>query len=260
MSLPMSALNDPFRVLRQYDAEMRADPPPEPGVSRTWSGGVLRATGRYDCIGYTALAGADVDREIATQVEFFRTLGRPVEWKLYGHDQPSDLADRLTQAGFKPAETEHFMVLDLKAGAIEDVRGDGITVRQVRDLAALQEFVDVNSAAFERDASWALKSFRDRLADPTCALHVAYDGGKPVATGRLELPPGRSFASIWSGCTLPTHRGRGIYRMLVAARAWEALWRGYRYLTVDARDTSCPILERLGFVELTTVTDWMLEG
>jgi len=259
MSLAASASDDPCRILRQFDAEMRADPPPEPGVSRTWSGGVLRTTGRDHCVGYSALAGADLDREIATQVDFFRILGVPFEWKLYGHDRPDGLADRLARAGFRPEATEHLMVRDLQAGTIEDPALDGITLQQVRDPAGLQDFVAAGSAAFGRDESWAFAAYGGRLADPTCALHVAYDGAQPVATGRLELPPERAFASLWGGGTIPSHRSRGIYRALVAARAWEALWRGYRYLTVDARDTSRPILQRLGFVELTPVTAWMWE-
>lgn len=253
MSLTARTPDDLTRILHQFDAEMRADPAPEPGVSRTWSGGVLRTTGLYDCVGYSALAGADVDREIAAQIAF----GVPFEWKLYGHDRPDDLADRLARAGFRPEETEHLMVRDLQDGPIEDPASDGIILRQVRDRAGLQDFVAAGSTAFERDESWALAAYGDRLADPTCALHVAYDGALPVATGRLELPPGRSFASLWGGGTIPSHRRRGLYRTLVAARAWEALWRGYRYLTVDARDTSRPILARLGFVELTQVTAWM---
>ncbi|MDB5362634.1 MAG: family acetyltransferase [Rhodospirillales bacterium] len=259
MNIAVSVPNPPSRILRQYDAEMRAEPPPEPGVSRTWSGGVLRTTGLYHCIGYSLLAGADVDREIATQVDFFRMMGVPVEWKLYGHDQPHDLGARLAHAGFRPEATEHFMVRDLQDGEIEDPASDGIMLRQVRDLAGLQDFVAAAGMAFERDESWAFKAYGGRLADPTYALHVAYDGALPVAAGRLELPPGRSFAGLWGGGTVPSHRGRGIYRALVAARAWEALWRGYRYLTVDAGAMSRPILERLGFVELTTVTAWMRE-
>ncbi|HLZ65651.1 MAG TPA: GNAT family N-acetyltransferase [Aliidongia sp.] len=259
MSLSLAAPDAPSRILAQYDAEMRADPPPEPGVSRVWSGGVLRTTGSYQCVGYAALTAADADRAIAAQVAFFRELGRPVEWKLYGHDRPGDLGDRLARAGFRAQETEHFMVRDLEAGTIEDRLPAGITLAEVRDLVRLQDFVAAGSAAFGRDESRAFAAYGGRLADPTLALHIAYDEGRPVATGRLELPRGRSFASLWGGGTVPGHRGRGIYRALVATRAWEALWRGYRYLTVDARATSRPILERLGFVELTRVTAWVWE-
>jgi hypothetical protein len=44
---------------------------------------------------------------------------------------------------------------------------------------------------------------------------------------------------------------------LVEVRARAARERGYRYLTVDAADTSLPILRRMGFVPLTSVTAWM---
>ncbi|HEY0793243.1 MAG TPA: hypothetical protein VGD78_19420 [Chthoniobacterales bacterium] len=55
---------------------------------------------------------------------------------------------------------------------------------------------------------------------------------------------------------MPSHRGGGLYRALVAARANEARRLGCRFLTVEARETSSPILERLGFVALTRVTGW----
>lgn len=257
MNLMLTDRDTPSRILRHYDAEMRADPPPEPGVSRVWSGGVLRTQGRYHGIGYSALAGADADREIATQVAFFRTLGVGAEWKLYGHDRPDDLGARLARAGFVAEPTEHLMVLDLAAGGFDDLPPEGIDLRQVRDRAALADYVTAVGGAFGRDESGAIGAYDARLADPTLALLVAYDGDRPLAAGRLEMPPGRRFASLWGGGTLPGQRGRGIYRALVWARAWEALWRGYRYLTVDARDTSRPILKRLGFIELTTVTGWM---
>jgi ribosomal protein S18 acetylase RimI-like enzyme len=255
----MLNLHDPSRILRQFDAEMRADPPPEPGVSRTWSGGVLRSIGAYQCVGYSALSESEADQAIAAEVDFFRALGRTVEWKLYSHDQPADLAERLARAGFKPEETEHFMMRTLQADMADDRPPEGIAIRQVRDLAGLEDYVAAGGAAFERDESWVFKAYGNRLTDPTLVLHVAYDGSRPVAAGRLELPRGRAFASLWGGGIIPGHRGRGIYRALIATRAWEALWRGYRYITVDARDTSCPILRRLGFVELAQVTGWIRE-
>ena len=90
------------------------------------------------------------------------------------------------------------------------------------------------------------------------ALFFAYDRGLPISSGRLELAPGKAFAGLYGGGTRPDYQGRGVYRALVAARAAEARRRGHRYLTVDARETSRPILQRLGFQPLGQVRDWVL--
>jgi ribosomal protein S18 acetylase RimI-like enzyme len=91
------------------------------------------------------------------------------------------------------------------------------------------------------------------------AIYLATVQGVPVSAGRLELPEGRAFASIWGAGTSPEFRGRGIYRAMVAARVELARHRGYRFLTVDARETSRPILERLGFRPLSTTVGWVLQ-
>lgn len=72
----------------------------------------------------------------------------------------------------------------------------------------------------------------------------------------MELHPGSGFAGLWGGGTVPAWRGKGIYRALVAHRARSAAEGGYRYLQVDASDQSRPILQRLGFLALSTTTPY----
>jgi hypothetical protein len=81
-----------------------------------------------------------------------------------------------------------------------------------------------------------------------------------VSAGRIDFNEQSDFASIWGGSTVEAWRGRGIYRASVALRAKLARERGYRYLQVDALPTSRPILERLGFVLLTTTTPYQPDG
>jgi GNAT superfamily N-acetyltransferase len=69
--------------------------------------------------------------------------------------------------------------------------------------------------------------------------------------------PGTEFAGLWGGSTRAQWRGRGIYRALVARRAQLAAERGVRYLQVDASSDSRPILERLGFLAVTTTTPYV---
>ncbi len=133
-----------------------------------------------------------------------------------------------------------------------------IEIRRVRDDAGLNDLIAVSSEAFGRDPSKMGALFRARLRDPTLGLFVAYADDEPAAAGRLEMPSGRSFAGLWGSGTRPAFRGRGIYRAMVAARAREAKRLGFRYLYIEARDTSRPILERLGFMPVTTITAWIL--
>ena len=73
----------------------------------------------------------------------------------------------------------------------------------------------------------------------------------------MRFARGTEFATLWGGGTLPAWRGRGIYRSVIAHRANLATARAIRYLQVDASDDSRPILERLGFVTVTTTTPYI---
>ena len=89
---------------------------------------------------------------------------------------------------------------------------------------------------------------------------MAYDAGRPVSAARATFDTRSPFVGLWTGGTLPSHRGRGFYQSLVAARAQVALRRGKRYLTVDARPTSLPILLRRGFERLSTTWPCVWSG
>ena len=78
-----------------------------------------------------------------------------------------------------------------------------------------------------------------------------------MSAGRLEPVPGTEFAGIWGGSTLPEWRGRGIYRALTAARASSALRMGKTLINSDSTEYSRPILERYGFVTVSTTTPYL---
>lgn len=259
------------------------DPAHEPGVVWRRAGGVLRVIGAWNAvIPCRPLTAATADAVIAEQVAFFRALATPdhplgaadlpplgddpaIEWKVYGHDLPPGLGARLAAAGFQPEEPETLMVFDLAGGLpgapAESAKGPAVEIRRVSDRTGLADFVAAAGAAFGRDAAWQagrITQYEGRVTDPAVGLYVAYADGRAVASARAEFPRGRSFAGLWGGGTIPGYRGHGIYRSLVRVRAEEALQRGYHYLRVDARETSRPILERLGFIALTGIVEWRL--
>jgi GNAT superfamily N-acetyltransferase len=108
------------------------------------------------------------------------------------------------------------------------------------------------------DHSWIDALADERAADPQgLSIFVAEAGDRTVGDGWVRFPSGTEFATFRGGFTLPAWRRRGIYRALVAHRAKLAAERGRRYIEVDASDESRPILERLGFVAVTSTTPYV---
>src|SRR4051812_13083802 len=98
----------------------------------------------------------------------------------------------------------------------------------------------------------------ERTANPDgSGIVVAEAGDAIVCAGWVRFESGTEFATLWGGATLAAWRGRGIYRATVAHRATLAAARGFTYLQVDASSESRPILERLGFVPVTTTTPYI---
>lgn len=241
---------------------MRRNARPDDPTARVQRvGAVVRQVGAgaddWNGVLWSGLDEATADAAIAAQVDYFTSLGREFEWKCYGHDTPADLSARLLAAGFVAEPAETVMVADVKAvQAVGAHAGlpEGIRLEQVTDAAGVDLAADVHEQAFGTSAD----RLRHRLASQlrgrpeTFGMVVAMAGDVPVCAARMELHPGTDFASLWGGGTVPAWRGRGVYRALVAHRARIAAELGYRYLQVDASDQSRPILERLGFVPLST--------
>jgi len=237
---------------------MRSNPPLEPGEIVERVDGLVRTLGSHNTVIYSELEPEDVAWVVEKQVAFFRERGEAVEWKLYAHDRPSNLSEALMTHGFEPDESETLMALDLALDTPSFSVNAGVDVRIVRTPSDLDTYVTVTERAFGQQPRTAAAALALRLFGngASTIASIAYVNGNAAAAGRLPLPPGRSFASMWEGCTDPDLRRRGIYRTLVAERVRTARDRGYKYLTVDALDTSRPILERLGFIPITAMCAW----
>ena len=69
---------------------------------------------------------------------------------------------------------------------------------------------------------------------------------EPVGTGGLTVAD--DVGRLWSGAVLEEHRGRGVYRAMLAARLAYAMRHGAAMVLVKGRvETSGPILRRAGF-------------
>lgn len=147
-------------------------------------------------------------------------------------------------------------------GLAEEMAGpvhleDGIVLLETREEADLHRLAATATEVFEHDSGWLADYLLEKKDDPNTVVVIAEADGQVVSSARLEIVPGTEFGGLWGGGTLERWRGKGIYRALVAHRARVALERGLKYLQVDASEDSRPILERLGFVVVTTTTGYV---
>ena len=189
--------------------------------------------------GWSAVLRPPPDADVERLVARMREVPGYVEWKYYSHDLPADLPERLVAAGLVPEDEE--TVVATEASSIPPPPAD-VDLRIVTE-----EFVDLAARVF---------GSRFELPEKAVAVIAVVDG-EPVSGGRVDLEDGTAFAGLFGGVTLPEFRGRGLYRATVAKRAELAREGGYRWLYSDALPTSRPILERLGFVAITTTTPYV---
>jgi len=235
------------------------------GVTCDRDGPVLRCYGLHrGFVSYRSLDGvADVDALIARTVAFFAERGEPFEWKTHGHDQPADLPDRLRAHGFVAEELETVVIGEAAAFARDPQLPPGVTLREVCPGPDFVRIADLKSEVWDADWSWLADELTRQVAgspdDVTVLVAEAGGaaGGEVVSAAWLVRSSGTEFAGLWGGSTRAQWRGRGIYRALVARRAQLAAERGVRYLQVDASSDSRPILERLGFLAVTTTTPYV---
>src|SRR5690606_20369451 len=100
---------------------------------------------------------ADADAAIARQLEHFGRLGRAFEWKLYAHDRPGDLSDRLAAAGLRPEPAETLAAVDLVAiGAGGPFRPElralsrGVELLRLERVEELAPLVALNELVYGR--------------------------------------------------------------------------------------------------------------
>ena len=100
-------------VLALYDREQRREIE-YPGMSRQ----VLPRLVRYvrpapgmSFVLHSDLDEGSADAAINEQLAYFAALQQPFEWKVYAHDRPADLAQRLAARGFVLEEPDAIMAV-----------------------------------------------------------------------------------------------------------------------------------------------------
>ena len=167
-------------------------------------------------------------------------------WEVGTHAIPPDLVERLLALGLVDDEPTPLAVgMVLTEPPAEAPSGVEVRLAETDDehLAASR----IASVAFGTPMPTEPPTERD----PNNPVYLAYVDGEPVA--RASASFGEHAVSLFGGSTLPSARGRGAYRALVAARWEDAVARGTPVLVTQASPMSRPILARLGFREVCEI-------
>jgi GNAT superfamily N-acetyltransferase len=170
-------------------------------------------------------------------------------WHVGSSATPRDLIDRLVAHGLKPED--HLTALALTA---EPPPVAGVEARRIRNLdeyvAASGITHDVFATSPDRRAEWesiAEEHFAAERRGTAARFYIAYLDGRAVGAASAVVEEGLPATIMVGGAVVPDARGRGVYRALVRARWEDSLQAGIAALCVQARVTSRPILESIGF-------------
>ncbi len=253
------------QLLAAYDAQLRGDAE-TPSALKVERLGPLRlvtwGAGRGGITYHDLLEVGEggLQRLVPEALSYFESEPQiqRVEWKTRGHDYAPGLHEALLANGFIADEPESIMIGEARALAVDVPLPDGVTLRtvteesDVRAASAMQDEVFGDPVSSEM----ADELLRSLARGDGMELWVAEADGQVVTAGRLEPVPDSDFAGIWGGATRPEWRGRGIYRALTAARTRSAIALGKTLINSDSTAYSRPILERSGFLAVSTTTPY----
>ena len=248
-----------------YDKQLRADAETSGAIALSRLGPLLLVTlaGGRGFVTYRDLGSTDAEampRLVNQALDHYRQDPdiTCVEWKTRDHDRGPGLHDALLNNGFEPEAPESIMIgparmLDVDVPLPTDVELRRVTEQEdVRAMTSMQDLVFGTT----RSDDMTEELLRRLALEDGVELWVAEAEGQIVCAGRLDPVAGTDFVGIWGGATREDWRGQGIYRSLTAARARSALAMGKTLIYSESTEYSRPILERSGFLKVSTTTPY----
>ena len=177
-------------------------------------------------------------------------FGRPEAWVTVRLSAPDGLDEALLARGAELGDTYDVLAMplpaEIKASDLPELRW-ATTFDVARDVNAVATVLFGGTKASDDVLTQRVTEEQEKFAAGAGSTLAAYLDGTPVGVGSLEVADG--VARLAGSGVLGSHRGRGIYRAMVAARLTYAVEHGATIaLSQGNVSTSSPILQRLGFV------------
>jgi hypothetical protein len=192
---------------------------------------------------------------VASDLEDVRSLmdarGRKAAaWSVGPSATPADIVPELVSLGLqRESATGSSILLLTDEPKREPVEFDVRPVRTLEDhLAAIEVTIEgfgFSSNEADDERRRVRDTFEAERVDDGSARLLAFDGARPIATGRAWFGPQGVY--LGGGATIPSHRRRGAMSSLVVAAWVEAVRRRTPALVTTGGDMSASPLRRLGF-------------
>ncbi|MEL6181888.1 MAG: hypothetical protein AAFS10_23205 [Myxococcota bacterium] len=216
-------------------------------------------------VAYVRASNAQQSTQLVHEVAQAHPQGSS-RWALCAHAPAVGLRQALQAAGYREGHAHDLMVLPLAVGSDHEtrLRPGPYTAQRVETLQHLRDAYMVGARAFQKNTppptDVQLTAELERTIHPEgrVARFVVYAGGQPISAGGVTLHRSLGLGMMWAGGTVPTHRRRGAYRLLLQARIdWVSTFAHVDHIGFYARlNTSAPIVARYGFERHGRMTYW----
>jgi GNAT superfamily N-acetyltransferase len=140
--------------------------------------------------------------------------------------------------------TVDILAIELGIGLVEASPSPDLRIDEVHTFDQFASYERTSAAAWGYPAPTDA-SIRCGFDELRPGWFLASLAGRPVGTAGYSLVG--EVARLWGAAVVPSARGRGVYRALIAARTVDAATRGGTIALVHALADSSRILRRLGF-------------
>jgi ribosomal protein S18 acetylase RimI-like enzyme len=208
------------------------------------------------------LSAEAIDVQINEALAPIRSRRLPLFWWIGPATRPLGLGTYLQREGLIPVEQIPGMAADLHTIPDHAADPSGMEIREVRDAAMLDTWIEVFRTCFEMP-DVAANFFANGICsigfhpDLSYRHYVGFWRDEPAACSSVYL--GDVSAGIYNLATLPAFRGRGIGSALTRRLMRLARERGIRVSVLHSTPLGKPVYEKLGFTELCRLTVYLWE-
>ncbi|MBN4053685.1 GNAT family N-acetyltransferase [Haliea sp. AH-315-K21] len=242
-------------LLKIYDRDVRANPIYPDIIPVVRNKHTVKLEGPLTFISYWDIPEDRMSQIVHEEVNDYKKNNTHLMWRVFEHDTPPNLESALEYEGLKKFDSVTLMTLAIDDSKFEKTDLD---IRELKESSELHDFLAVVETAFGEPDPFGFEYHDKLLAVPNFKYYVGYSDNTPVAAARFEIPIKSRFGLLFGGCVIPSYRGKGFYKALISARYTDAKKMGLKYISTEARETSRPILEKLGFRPLAKGRTWEL--